>query len=198
MSREDERRLGTADFLAAGEHKHHEEDAAMPAGMDPVALQRMQQQHDQGTSLQQVETLRRDAQVRGEGVDPRVGSDSMERQMHSEGMERQIHGGDLQAGRPGQGGQQGGQLAALFLADVAQDFKRRWDAIQIGFVDDPREAVRSADELVAEVMKTLAESFARQRGEIEAGVDRSEQANTENLRLALHQYRSFFQRLLSL
>jgi hypothetical protein len=89
-------------------------------------------------------------------------------------------------------------LAALFLAPVAEDFRRRWDAVQIGFVDDPHQAVRSADELVAQVMKTLAETFAEQRAAIEAGVDQSEQANTENLRVALQRYRSFFQRLLSL
>jgi hypothetical protein len=89
-------------------------------------------------------------------------------------------------------------LAALFLAPVAEDFRRRWDAVQIGFVDDPHQAVRSADELVAQVMKTLAETFAEQRAAIEAGVDPSDHANTENLRVALQRYRSFFQRLLSL
>jgi hypothetical protein len=92
----------------------------------------------------------------------------------------------------------GEPLAALFLGPVAEDFRRRWDAVQIGFVDDPRQAVRSADELVAQVMKTLAETFAEQRAGIEAGVDRGEQADTENLRVALQRYRSFFQRLLSL
>jgi hypothetical protein len=93
---------------------------------------------------------------------------------------------------------EGEPLAALFLGPVAEDFRRRWDAVQIGFVDDPRQAVRSADELVAQVMKTLAETFAEQRAGIEAGVDRGEQADTENLRVALQRYRSFFQRLLSL
>jgi hypothetical protein len=182
MSREDDRRLSTADFLSAGEHKHHDEEPPVHAGMDPVMLQRMQQQHDQGAPnapLQQVETMRHEPQqmqMRSEPVQPQQGQ-MMQTQGHA---------------------QAGEQLAALFLADVAQDFRRRWDAIQIGFVDDPQEAVRSADELVAEVMKTLAESFARRRGDIEAGVDRSGQADTENLRLALHQYRSFFQRLLSL
>jgi hypothetical protein len=93
---------------------------------------------------------------------------------------------------------QGEPLAALFLASVAEDFRQRWDAVQIGFVDDPRQAVRSADELVAQVMKSLAETFAEQRSGIEAGVDRGGDADTENLRVALQRYRSFFQRLLSL
>ena len=88
------------------------------------------------------------------------------------------------------------QLAPLFSADVAQGFRARWDATQIGFVDDPRQAVQQADELVAQVMKSLAQSFADERRQLEAQM--KETASTENLRVALQRYRSFFQRLLSL
>ncbi|HET9206175.1 MAG TPA: hypothetical protein VFO28_08075 [Burkholderiaceae bacterium] len=87
-------------------------------------------------------------------------------------------------------------LAPLFHADVAQGFRARWDATQIGFVDDPRQAVQQADELVAQVMKSLAQSFADERRQLEAQM--KETASTENLRVALQRYRSFFQRLLSL
>jgi hypothetical protein len=90
------------------------------------------------------------------------------------------------------------QLAALFPAETAEAFRSDWDAVQIGFVDDPRKAVQQADELVAKVMKSLAESFASQRASIEADVGRDEQADTENLRVALRRYRSFFERLLSI
>jgi hypothetical protein len=89
------------------------------------------------------------------------------------------------------------RLAPLFNADVAQGFRSRWDATQIGFVDDPRQAVQQADELVAKVMKSLAQSFADERARLEAQL-RDESASTENLRVALQRYRSFFQRLLSL
>jgi hypothetical protein len=88
-------------------------------------------------------------------------------------------------------------LAPLFTADVAQGFRSRWDATQIGFVDDPRQAVQQADELVAQVMKSLAQSFADERRQLEAQMH-DERASTENLRIALQRYRSFFQRLLSL
>jgi hypothetical protein len=90
------------------------------------------------------------------------------------------------------------QLAALFEADVSQDFRQRWSDVQIGFVDDPQRAVQKADELVAQVMKSLAESFARQRASIEADVGGADQKSTENLRVALRRYRSFFERLLTL
>ena len=73
----------------------------------------------------------------------------------------------------------------------------RWSAIQTGFVDEPRKAVEEADALVAEVMKRLAEIFADERGQLESQWERTEQISTEDLRLAMRRYRSFFERLLS-
>lgn len=87
-------------------------------------------------------------------------------------------------------------LAPLFAEDVASDFRSRWDVVQRGFVDDPKEAVRAGDELVAQVIKSLAETFSNQRSALED--DQADQASTENLRLALRRYRSFFERLLSI
>jgi hypothetical protein len=103
-----------------------------------------------------------------------------------------------QAPQPAEREMDDGQLAALFPAETAEGFRSNWDAVQIGFVDDPRKAVQQADELVASVMKSLAESFASQRASIEADVGQNDQASTENLRVALRRYRSFFDRLLSL
>lgn len=91
----------------------------------------------------------------------------------------------------------GQRLAALLSADVTQDFRARWDATQIGFVDDPRQSVQQADELVAQVMTSLAQRFADERRQLETPM-KDEAASTENLRVALQHYRSFFQRLLSL
>ena len=91
-----------------------------------------------------------------------------------------------------------GQLAPLFLPDAAKYFRSHWDAVQLSFVDDPKQAVREADGLVAQVMKSLAETFSNERAKIEAQVDETGEASTENLRLALRRYRSFFDRLLSL
>lgn len=93
---------------------------------------------------------------------------------------------------------QGEMLAALFPPQMAEELRRRWDTIQIGFVDDPRAAVHNADELVAQVLRNLAESFANQRSDIEARLGQDGQGNTEDMRVALQRYRSFFQRLLSL
>ena len=89
--------------------------------------------------------------------------------------------------------QEEGGLAPLFEQRAAQEYRTRWNMVQQGFVDDPPRAVRQGDELVAQVIKNLAETFAKQRATLEG-----EQGSTEDLRLALRRYRSFFERLLSI
>jgi len=86
---------------------------------------------------------------------------------------------------------------ALFPQDVGNDLRTRWKDIQTSFVDEPRTAVQQADELVAQAIKSLAERFAQERGRLEQSWDRGDQVNTEDLRVALQTYRSFFHRLLS-
>jgi len=90
------------------------------------------------------------------------------------------------------------RLEALFPPDTAAQFRTRWSEVQSGFVDDPRRAVAEGDELVAEVMQSLAESFAQERGRLEDELTNTGEASTEALRVGLRRYRSFFERLLSL
>jgi hypothetical protein len=85
----------------------------------------------------------------------------------------------------------------LFSPDEAKDLHARWDAIQVGFVDEPRQSVEQADNLVASAIKRLAEIFADERQRLEGQWTRGESVSTEDLRLALRRYRSFFGRLLS-
>jgi len=107
------------------------------------------------------------------------------------------HGGQHgQHGQPGQHGQQGEHGASLVASDRAEEYRRRWESLKAGFVDEPRGAVKEADELVGRVLDDVAELFARQRSELEADL-RNEQASTEDLRQALGRYRSFFDRLLT-
>src|SRR5579863_9476937 len=89
------------------------------------------------------------------------------------------------------------QAVPLFSLEEAKDFRARWDAIQVSFVDDPRSVVQQADSLVAVTMKRLAEMFATERARLEGQWDRGDNVSTEELRLALRRYRSFFGRLLS-
>ena len=86
--------------------------------------------------------------------------------------------------------------AAPLLPD-GEGFQSRWEEIQVRFVDEPRGAVEDADALVATVMQRLAEGFAQERERLEAQWGRGEDISTEDLRISLQRYRSFFQRLLS-
>jgi uncharacterized spore protein YtfJ len=89
-------------------------------------------------------------------------------------------------------------LEPLFAGDVQRDFRTRWRDIQSAFVDEPRPAVEKADQLVAELMQRLAQSFSEQRKNLENQWEASEKISTEELRVALTRYRSFFERLLSI
>ena len=90
-----------------------------------------------------------------------------------------------------------GQDGSLLPAQSGADFRGRWEGIQTRFVDDPRRAVEDADGLVATVMQELANGFAQERERLEAQWGRGEDISTEDLRVALQRYRSFFHRLLS-
>jgi hypothetical protein len=86
---------------------------------------------------------------------------------------------------------------SLLPADMDATFQQRWKEIQTRFVDEPRGAVEDADSLVANLMQQLANGFAKERERLEAQWGRGEDISTEDLRVALQRYRSFFQRLLS-
>ena len=87
---------------------------------------------------------------------------------------------------------------ALFPENESKDFHKRWTDIQTAFVDEPRRAVERADELVAQVIKRLADSFARERSGLEGQWGRGDNVSTEDLRVALQRYRAFFDRLLNI
>jgi hypothetical protein len=85
----------------------------------------------------------------------------------------------------------------LFPSTELESLRTRWKEVQTAFVDEPRKAVEQADGLVASAMKRLAEVFAEERSRLEQQWDRGDNVSTEDLRVALQRYRSFFDRLLS-
>jgi hypothetical protein len=89
-------------------------------------------------------------------------------------------------------------LAPLFTEEAATDFRSRWDLVQRSFVDNPQEAVHAGDELVAQAINSLTDTFSSQRSHLENELKQTDQSSTEHLRLALRRYRSFFERLLSI
>lgn len=94
--------------------------------------------------------------------------------------------------------EEGAHPTPLFSSEDAQSLRSHWDQVQAGFVDDPRRAVQDADSLVAEVIKRLADTFADERSKMEQQWGSGENVSTEDLRMALRRYRSFFDRLLSI
>jgi hypothetical protein len=85
----------------------------------------------------------------------------------------------------------------LLPREVLTEFRARWERVQTGFVDEPRTAVQNAHDLVDQLVDRLAESFRRERDGLEGTWSTGADVSTEDLRIALQRYRSFFDRLLT-
>jgi hypothetical protein len=86
---------------------------------------------------------------------------------------------------------------SLFGDAEREELRTRWDGVQAGFVDDPRDCVQKADGLVSDVVRQLISGFTDARSRLEQQWSRGEEASTEDLRVALKRYRDFFDRLLA-
>jgi hypothetical protein len=112
--------------------------------------------------------------------------------------ERGGDGPQMDAGTRGNIGTMSGNYeTSLLSSDESDRFGGRWQEIQGRFVDDPKEAISEADGLVEEVITKLTSRFSEQRGKLESSWQGGAEPSTEDLRQALQQYRSFFQRLLA-
>jgi len=95
-------------------------------------------------------------------------------------------------------GQRTADTPTLLEKSEAVNMRTQWQEIQTAFVDEPRNAVERADKLVASAIQRLAQVFADERGKLETQWSRGDQISTEDLRVALQRYRTFFDRLLSI
>lgn len=85
----------------------------------------------------------------------------------------------------------------LFDQDPAE-VQARWRDLQAAFVDDPGEAVQRADGLVGEVVDALTSALASRTNALRDRWKDTGSADTEQLRLALRDYRSVLERLLTI
>jgi len=108
-------------------------------------------------------------------------------------------GGDREQGqdRAAESGPRDDALEPLFPEERSTELRERWRALQARFVDEPRETVSEADSLVAELLQELARGFSDARSSLEAQWSAGDDVSTEDLRLSLQRYRSFFERLLN-
>jgi len=110
----------------------------------------------------------------------------------------EVHGPEAVASQPGNSlTLPARDHAPLFPSEELEGLRTRWTAVQTAFVDEPRKAVEQADGLVASAMKQLAAVFAEERSRLERQWDQGDNISTEELRVALQRYRTFFDRLLS-
>ncbi|MGW0748432.1 hypothetical protein [Streptomyces sp. NPDC002587] len=164
------------------------EDPAREPGLTTEDIAHPGTAADRGPAVYPGEaTATDDDAVRGGRAEPGGGTAEDERAVRSEAQ------GEVQGQSAGE--REGG-AEPLLDSGEAQDYREKWSEIQGRFVDDPQGAVKSADSLVAEVMKHLAGTFATHKQGLESQWDRGEQVATEDLRQALQHYRSFFNRLL--
>jgi hypothetical protein len=91
---------------------------------------------------------------------------------------------------------QDAQDQQLFRDDELQGFRSRWEQVQTSFVDEPRDSVQQADQLVSDLVDRLTSGFSETRSGLEEQWNKGEDASTEDLRVALMRYRAFFNRLL--
>ena len=89
------------------------------------------------------------------------------------------------------------EVQPVLAEDDAAELRQRWERLQTRFVDEPQDAVREADQLVSDVFDNVTRTFGSERESLEEQWNRGEEASTEDLRVALQRYRSFFQRLLA-
>jgi hypothetical protein len=87
--------------------------------------------------------------------------------------------------------------ARFFAESEVQELRARWDKIQGEFVDQPRQAVEEADNLIGETIKKLTEQFAEERSDVIRQWNSGDSVSTEILRQSLRRYRTFFERLLA-
>jgi len=86
----------------------------------------------------------------------------------------------------------------LFDSRVAEQLRTQWQEIQSSFVDDPNVSMKDANELIIHMIENITTTLSEKRITIEDQWQRDDQISTEDLRLALKNYRSFFNSLLAL
>ena len=145
-------------------------------------------------STEDSDTSSPDESVRGQGGEMSVEerpSETREEEGAPAASTSRVGGGDAAVD------EDGAERAPLLADDNAQSFRQRWDDLQAGFVDHPREVVQEADDLVGKLMQEISTGFSERRSSLEAQWEQGDDVSTEDLRIALTRYRSFFNRLLS-
>jgi hypothetical protein len=117
--------------------------------------------------------------------------------VRTDGDDTRVDATTTDASTASMSGSQDDARRPLFAEQELDGYRSRWQTVQVRFVDDPRDTVKEADALVAELMQRLSQTFAEERSNLEGQWERGTDVSTEDLRVAMQRYRSFFDRLLA-
>lgn len=87
-------------------------------------------------------------------------------------------------------------ISTLLNQEEVEEFRTRWSKIQGNFVDEPKTAVQEAEILVSDVIEEMKRKFADELSALDSQWNNGSKNSTEDLRLMLQLYRSFFHRLI--
>jgi hypothetical protein len=84
----------------------------------------------------------------------------------------------------------------MIAADETSMFQARLQEIQVSFIDDPRQAARDAGDLLAVIAETFCTNLEGRHHRLASATEREADPQTEELRLAMRQYRTLIDSLL--
>ena len=90
----------------------------------------------------------------------------------------------------------GAPAAGTAFVTNADEHRASWVRIQSGFVDDPQASVTAAADLVGQISGSLVSAVQQRERTLRGSWESGGNADTEALRNALREYRSFFERLM--
>ncbi|CUU60347.1 hypothetical protein Ga0074812_13862 [Parafrankia irregularis] len=82
-------------------------------------------------------------------------------------------------------------------ATASGRLRERWQEALLSFVDDPREAVRQADQVLDDAVNQLTAAVRREQERLRAAWREDGDASTDTLREALRGYRDFLERVVA-
>jgi hypothetical protein len=85
--------------------------------------------------------------------------------------------------------------SAIWTEDSTRDLRERWREAQLGFVDDPQQAADEIRTLVNEAAEALTAALASHREQLNSW---PANGDTEQYRMIVQRYHTFFERLLTL
>lgn len=169
-------RYDSAEMPADSTDRHQQFDEPRDAQPSPTA-------RDTYAAVEPTEPLAQDSSLQNSLRQDEMRQDGMRQQSTSDTTDTGATAAD--------------ETAQLFTGEEVDRFRTEWRGLQSDFVDSPQDAVQHADQLVAQVIQSLTTTFADQKRSLEGQWGEGEQVETEELRVALRQYRAFFDKLLT-